>query len=161
MKRGFLIMGVLIVSLFLVIGAGCGKDKYGIGTGEEDTPGGSQPEPAASVSDTKLLIDRSFMIDGTNPPFDLITKTILQQAGKGLRVEVTSNNPISVELTSAKDCLAKAQGEEYSSLVSKIGTQVSFDYTETSAEDVTNCVAMKSQGQVETQASLKVNELTF
>ena len=154
-------MGVLIVSLFLVIGAGCGKDKYGIGTGEEDTPGGSQPEPVASVSDTKLLVDRSFMIDGTNPPFDLVTKTILQQAGKGLRVEVTSNNPISVELTSAKDCLAKAQGEEYSSLVSKMGTQISFDYTETSAEDVTNCVAMKSQGQVETQASLKVNELTF
>src|SRR3989344_5094228 len=161
MKRGFLITGVLIVSLFLITGLGCGKTTgYDAGT-DGNTPGDSKPESVVSVSDIKLLVDRSFMIDGTNPPFDLVTKTILQEAGKGLRIEVTSNNPISVELTSAKDCLAKAQGEEYSALVSKMGTQVNFDYTETSAEDVTNCVAMKSQGQVETQASLKVNELTF
>lgn len=159
MKRGFLTTGLLLVSLVLLIGAGCNKTSYS-NDGVDNLPDSPSTE-VVSVSSTKLLIDRSFILDGVNPPFDLVTRTIMQEANKGLRIEVTSNNPVNVELMDAKGCLAKAQGESYSAYVSKSGTEVSFDYTETSETDMNNCVAIQSVGKVQVESSLKVTELTF
>lgn len=156
MKRGILIVSLLFVSLFLLTGQSCNKSSYD----SSDTPS-TTPEvvPTSTLGD--LIVDRTINIDGTNPPFDWATRTFLVKAGTGFRVEVNADSPVNVEVTDAKGCLAKANEEEYTIVKTQSGTNVQFDYTQTSTEDMSQCVAVQTASANPVEFKLKITQLIF
>jgi len=157
MKRGFLIVSLLLVSAFFLSGLGCTSSKETIVIDDNTN---EVQAPAVKILSSSILVDRTIKLDGANPPFDLSTKTFTQKEGKGFRVEIVANDEVKVELTDAKGCLSKSQGTSYNAILAKTGKEVSFDYTEATSEDIIQCVAIQSLGS-DIDLTLKIYELTF
>ncbi len=164
MKRGIVLFGLLVVSLFLVSGQGCSDND--VPAIDKTTPTGdgtsaSENVDLGSVASSKVLVDRTRYVTGGKAPFDFTTVIFANEESKGYKVEVEADGSVSAEVMTDKDCLLKGQGDEYEVIQSKEGNKIMFVSEKLASEDVNLCVGVTALDQGQIAVKFKVTELTY
>lgn len=163
MKK-FLVLGILVIALFLVIGAGCSKQKDEKKESETNVQGESgkdgNQETINNLQEGRLLVDRVRYVQANNPPFDFTNVIFHQKSGAGYRAEISSDKNLKVEVMNDKDCLFKGEGKEYKIISEDEGTNIVILGDKNEGNNRNLCIgatATGNSGQIEIQ--FKVVEL--
>ncbi|MAH07587.1 hypothetical protein CMI38_05060 [Candidatus Pacearchaeota archaeon] len=164
MKRNITLFGILVLAAFLVSGVGCVEDMednlYDLSI-DDDSVNKNDVVIGAVVSE-KVLVDRTRYVQAGNPPFDMTNVIFVNEVGKGYKIEVMSGSELKVDVMTDKDCLLKAQGDDFNVITTEQGTEVVMVNEVAPEEDQNICVsgeAMGGEGQIEIK--FKVTELNY
>jgi hypothetical protein len=164
MKRNNILFGILILSAVLVSGAGCVDDvDDNLNIPVEGVPNGNANDMVTgNVVSEKILVDRTRYVQAGNPPFDATNVIFAHEVDKGYKVEVTAGEEVKVDVMTDKDCLLKAQGDDFNTMTTKQGSEVVIVKEVVATEDKNLCVnaeALGGDGQIEIK--FKVTELSY
>ncbi|MBI2105932.1 hypothetical protein HYT56_03790 [Candidatus Woesearchaeota archaeon] len=163
MKKFFIIFGIFLLA-FLVIGAGCSKEKpaspINIINGPSQNNDNNEEKKADFIGDEgRVLVDRVRYVQAGNAPFDFTNVIFAQKKNAGYKVEVNSDRDLKIEVMTDKDCLLKAQGDEYKIIDSDEGSNVMIVDEKLEGESRNLCVGATASGTGEVEIKFKVTEL--
>lgn len=155
MKK-FLILWILVITIFLVTGIGCSKQKEEkkeaeVSTQEVVSEKNNQ-ETINNLQEGRILVDRVRYVQANNPPFDFTNVIFHQKSGNGYKAEISSDKDLKIEVMTDKDCLLKGQGKEYNILSEDQGKEIVIVGDKNEGENRNLCIgatATGNSGQVE------------
>jgi len=163
MRKIFLILAVMMIG-FLVVGAGCSKNE----TDDESDSSGEFIEDKADADDIdassvgeseSVLVNRTRYVRAGNAPFDFTNVIFVQKKNSGYKIEVSSDRDLKIEVMTDKDCLLKAQGNEYKIIEKDEGKDVIIVGEKLEGDNRNLCVGATALGSGQVEVKFKVIEL--
>ena len=152
----------LVAVLLLVVGAGCTKQKAAEKTQNDEVVNEDENnfEVLKDFEEGRILVDRVRYVQAGSPPFDFTNIIFHQKSGNGYKAEIISDKNIKVEVMTDKDCLLKAQGDEYKIIREEQEGKNIVIVGEKNADANRNlCIGATASGSGETEIKFKVVEL--
>jgi len=153
----------LLTVLFLVVGAGCSKqketEKAEADKGVIDVVKEGSEEIIKNPEEGRILVDRVRYAQAGNPPFDFTNVIFHQKSGNGYRAEINSEKEIKVEVMTDKDCLLKAQGDKYTMIKEEKGNEIVIVGERLEGENRNLCIGATASGNGQVEIKFKVVEL--
>ncbi len=161
MKK-IIFFGILITALFLVVGAGCDKQKGAMKETkviQKESEENSNSKTMEGLEEGRLLVDRVRYVQAENPPFDFTNVIFHQKMGNAYRAEVSSDKNIKVEVMTDKDCLLKGQGDKYNIISEDEGKNVVIVGEKNEGDSRNLCIGVTATGNGQVEIKFKVVEL--